>query len=162
MLKFYKSDTYRAGNSIGYLIRRAGNLMTGRVEDSFAGHDITFAQWLVLMNLRDGLASNAAEIARGMCHDTGALTRVIDQLVQRGLIERTRSLEDRRTVVLTLTDAGLRTVNGLVPMVVGLLNGALADFTTEEAHTLTRLLGKLVDGISAFPHGEAKQLEPLL
>jgi DNA-binding MarR family transcriptional regulator len=159
LLEFYKPETYRARDSIGYLVRRAGNLMTGRVEDAFAGHDITFAQWLVLMNLRDGLASTAAEIARGMCHDTGALTRVIDQLAGRGLIERQRSVEDRRTVELKLTDEGLRTVNSLVPTVVGLLNMALSDFTPEEAQTLTRLLAKLVDGISAFPTVDAEQLE---
>ncbi len=148
--------------SIGYLVRRAGNLMTGRVEAVFSKHEITFAQWLVLMNLRDGMASTAAEIARGMCHDTGALTRVIDQLAGRGLIERHRSIEDRRTVELKLTDEGLRTVNALVPTVVCLLNTALSDFTQEEAQTLTRLLEKLVDGISAYPTVDAEELEPQL
>ena len=160
MLKFYKSETYGVRGSIGYLVRRAGNLMTGRVEAVFSKHEITFAQWLVLMNLRDGMASTAAGIARGMCHDTGALTRVIDQLAGRGLIERHRSAEDRRTVELKLTDEGLRMVNSLVPTVVGMLNMALSDFTQEEAQTLTRLLDKLVDGISAFPVVDAEQLEP--
>ena len=161
MLKFYKPDTYRAGDSVGYLVRRASNLMTGRVEGAFAHHEITFAQWIVLMNLRDGLASTAAEIARSMCHDTGALTRVLDNLEQRGFIERTRSREDRRTVELKLTDDGRRTVNALVPMVVGLLNTALADFTENEARDLTRLLAKLVDGIQAAAHADAEHLEPL-
>jgi DNA-binding MarR family transcriptional regulator len=113
------------------------------------------------MYLRDGLANTAAEIARGMCHDTGALTRVIDQLEQRGFIERSRSLEDRRTVELSLTEEGARTVNALVPTVVGMLNATLADFTENEARELTRLLGKLVNGIQAATQADAKQLEPL-
>src|ERR1700735_437031 len=159
MSSFYNAKTYKARDSVGYLVRRAGNLMTTRVEAAFADHEITFAQWLVLMKLRDGLATTAAEIARDMCHDSGALTRVIDQLAQRGLIERTRGQEDRRTIRLTLTEEGLRTVNGLVPTVVDLLNMALVDFTNDEASTLTRLLKKLIDGVDAVPAGKAEELE---
>jgi DNA-binding MarR family transcriptional regulator len=162
MLSFYDPKTYKARDSIGYLVRRAGNLVTTRVEDAFSHNEITFAQWMVLMKLRDGLANTAAEIARDMCHDSGALTRVIDQLAQRGLVERHRSLSDRRTVELKLTDAGLKTVNGLVPTVVGLLNTALADFSHDEASTLTRLLKKLIDGVGNAPMSKAEYPEPEL
>jgi len=161
MSPFYDPKTYRARDSVGYLVRRAGNLMTTRVEAVFADHEITFAQWLVLMKLRDGLATTAAEIARDMCHDSGALTRIIDQLAQRGLLERQRGQGDRRTITLTLTERGLETVNGLVPMVVGLLNMALVDFTHDEASTLTRLLNKLIDGVNAVPDLTAEELEHL-
>ncbi len=161
MSPFYNPKTYKARDSVGYLVRRAGNLMTTRVEAVFADYEITFAQWLVLMKLRDGLATTAAEIARDMCHDSGALTRIIDQLAQRGLIERQRGQEDRRTITLTLTERGLETVNGLVPTVVGLLNMALVDFTDDEASTLNRLLNKLIDGVSAVPDLTAAELERL-
>jgi DNA-binding MarR family transcriptional regulator len=159
MSSFYDPETYRSRDSIGYLVRRAGNLMTTRVEAAFADHEITFAQWLVLMKLRDGLATTAAEISRDMCHDSGALTRVIDQLAQRGLLERQRSKEDRRTIILSLTDRGFETVNGLVPTVVELLNMALVDFTYDEASTLARLLNKLIDGVNQVPAVKAEQLE---
>jgi DNA-binding MarR family transcriptional regulator len=151
MADFYTPETYTVRGSVGYLIRRARNLMTARVEAEFNAHEVTFVQWIVLMQLRDGLASTSAELARDMCHDSGALTRVLDQLEQRGLIERHRNRADRRTVELILTDAGLATVNSLVPTVVGLLNGALADFTPDEARTFTRLLNKFIDGVSAEP-----------
>ena len=155
---FYTPENYTVRASIGYLIRRARNLMTARVEAEFDRHEVTFVQWIVLMQLRDGLASTSAELSRDMCHDSGALTRVVDQLEQRGLIERRRSRADRRTVELTLTDAGLATVNALVPTVVGLLNGALADFTEDEARTFTRLLNKFIDGVSAET-APSKELE---
>jgi len=159
MSSFYDAKTYKARDSVGYLVRRAGNLMTTRVETAFADHEITFAQWMVMVKLRDGLATTAAEIARDMCHDSGALTRIIDQLAQRGLIERTRGQEDRRTIALALTKEGLRTVNALVPTVVDLLNMALAGFTAEEAATLNLLLNKLIDGVAAVPANKAEQLE---
>lgn len=150
-MSHYSAATYRARSSIGYLVRRAGNLMVSRIEAKFASHEITFVQWLVLMYLRDGLAMTAAEICREMCHDSGALTRVIDQLSDRGLIERRRSTEDRRVVELFLTDAGRRTVESLIPLVVDNLNLVLEGFSATEVETLTRLLTKLVAAIQALP-----------
>ncbi len=147
-MSYYSPDTYTACNSIGYLIRRARNLLTASIEAAFAPHEITFVQWTVLMYLRDKLGNTAAEISRDMCHDSGALTRVLDQLAQRGFIERQRSLTDRRVVTLHLTEAGRRMVESLIPMVTGPLNTALAGFTRAEADTLTRLLVKFVDGIA--------------
>jgi DNA-binding MarR family transcriptional regulator len=145
---FYTPENYTVRASVGYLIRRARNLMGARVEAGFDRHEITFVQWILMMQLRDGLANTAAELSRDMCHDSGALARVVEQLEHRGLIARQRSQADRRTVELILTDAGLTVVNALVPTVVGLLNRALADFTPDEVRTFTRLLNKFIDGVS--------------
>jgi DNA-binding MarR family transcriptional regulator len=156
----YSPATYKARTSIGYLVRRASNLMVPRIEAAFARHEITFVQWLVLMYLRDELARTPAEICRELCHDSGALTRVIDQLSERGFIERRRSTEDRRSVELFLTEEGRRTVESLVPPVVGCLNAALESFSAEEVGTLTRLLTKLVDALPATPKSrESSQME---
>ena len=158
-MRYYSTDTYTAQNSIGYLVRRASNLLTSRVETTFAGFDVTFMQWVVLLHLRDKVAITAAEIGRSIGHDSGAMTRLVDNLVQRGLVERCRSSQDRRIVALSLTDQGRRTVGALAPPVVDCLNQAVAAFTREEADTLTRLLTKLVDGISA---AETKSAAPEL
>jgi DNA-binding MarR family transcriptional regulator len=149
MSAFYTPESYTVRGSIGYLIRRARNLMSARVEHEFDAKQITFVQWILLMQLRDGLASTAAELSRDMCHDSGALTRVIDNLEQRGLIERRRAVTDRRVVELKLTDAGIAMVNSLVPTVVGLLNASLAGFSDDEARDFTRLLNKFVDNVAA-------------
>ena len=92
-----------------------------------------------------------------MRHDSGALTRLIDQLEARALVQRERSREDRREVQLRLTDAGRETIAALLPKVVEKLNFALRDFSRAEAAELNRLLNKLIaslDGARAEP-GEA-------
>ncbi|HLG85704.1 MAG TPA: MarR family transcriptional regulator [Alphaproteobacteria bacterium] len=141
---YYSAKAYRARSSIGYLIRRAHNLLMPRVEGAFAEHEVTFTQWVIMMYLRDGLATTAAGICRDIFHDSGALTRAIDQLEQRGFIQRRRSTQDRRTVELILTPEGAGIVESLIPLVVGCLNRALAGFTHDEIDTLSRLLTKLV------------------
>ena len=144
MIKHYKPEGYRARTSIGYLIKRAQGLMSESLDVAFAQQDFTFMQWVVLMTVRDGLAVTATDICRDYRHDQGALTRVIDQLETRGLLERQRSAEDRRVVQLSLTDKGRETVESLIPLVVERLNTALDGFTVEEVSELTRLLWKLV------------------
>ncbi|PTU33005.1 MarR family winged helix-turn-helix transcriptional regulator [Stenotrophobium rhamnosiphilum] len=147
MHKHYQPEGYRARTSIGYLIKRSHSLMSECLEVAFAQKDFTFMQWVVLMTVRDGLAVTATDICRDYRHDQGALTRVIDQLETRGLLERQRSTEDRRVVQLALTEQGSKTVESLIPVVVERLNTALDGFTVDEVGELTRLLGKLVSRV---------------
>lgn len=146
-MQHYQPETYQARSSVGYLIKRAHALLVDHLEVALAGSGFTFTQWVVLMYLRDGLALNAADLCVKLRHDSGALTRVIDQLEARGLVVRERSREDRRAVQLRLSDEGMKTVVSLVPAVVEKLNFALRDFSRDEVSELTRLLTKLVHNV---------------
>jgi len=139
----YRADTFHLQESIGYLIKRTHRLMLERVQERFASHGYTFQQWVVLMNLRDGLARTIADLSRTLSHDSGAMTRLIDQLEQRGLIERRRSAEDRRVVELYITPAGVRDLEAMIPISVGLLNDLLDGFTREEVKQLKGMLRRI-------------------
>jgi DNA-binding MarR family transcriptional regulator len=139
----YQASTYKAQNSIGYLIKRAHSMMLDVLEQVFADQGFSYIQYVILSWLRDGIAVNPKDICVQFRHDSGALTRVIDQLADRGLLERVRRDRDRRKVELQLTEAGRKTVEALIPHVVEKLNLALADFSTEEVQEFLRLLLKL-------------------
>jgi DNA-binding MarR family transcriptional regulator len=132
---------------VGYLLKRAHALLIDQLGAAVAGGEITATQWVVLMYLRDGLAINASDLCSQLRHDSGALTRVIDQLEARGLVQRERSRADRREVQLRLTDAGIQTVASLLPKVIDKLNFALRDFSRAEASELNRLLTKLISSL---------------
>ena len=138
----YHASTYRAQSSVGYLIKRAHSLILDALEPVFEAHGFTFVQYQVLAWLRDGIAVNPKDICAQFRHNSGALTRVIDQLAERGLLERSRRDRDRRKVELDLTPAGREVIESLVPLVVEKLNLALADFSSEEVQELMRLLLK--------------------
>jgi DNA-binding MarR family transcriptional regulator len=139
----YQAATYRAQDSVGYLTKRAHSLMMDTMEPMFEARGFTFIQYVILSSLRDGIAVNPKDICLQFRHDSGALTRVIDQLAERGLLERVRRDRDRRKVELQLTPAGRETIEGLIPLAVEKLNLALAEFSTAEVHELRRLLVKL-------------------
>lgn len=139
----YQVATYRAQDSVGYLTKRAHSLMLDTLEPVFEARGFTFIQYVILSWLRDGIAVNPKDICLQFRHDSGALTRVIDQLAERGLLERVRRDRDRRKVELQLTPAGRETIEGLIPLVVEKLNLALAEFSVAEVHELRRLLIKL-------------------
>ena len=141
----YTPETFTARNAVGYLLRCTLNLMQPRMEALFTDHEFTFVPWCVLMQLRDGLANRAADISRNLNHDSGALTRVVDQLEGRGLLERTRSTEDRRIVELALTPEGRRAVDASIPLVVDHINRVLADFSREEIDMMVSMLKRMID-----------------
>jgi DNA-binding MarR family transcriptional regulator len=155
-MQYYQADTYQAQDSIGYLIKRAHLLLVDRLEMVIEGSGLTFTQWVVLMYLRDGLALNATTLCAKLRHDSGALTRVLDQLEMRGLVARERSREDRRAVALRLTDAGLAVVESLVPRVVEALNFALRGFSRAETLQMIHLLGRLISNCEVAEQAEAR------
>jgi DNA-binding MarR family transcriptional regulator len=139
----YKVAGYRAQSSVGYILKRAHSMMMDIMEPELEARGYSFIQYVIMAWLRDGIAVNPKDICLQFRHDSGALTRVIDQLVARGLVERSRGERDRRTVELQLTKTGFDAIEGLLPLVVDKLNMALADFSAAEVKELMRLLLKL-------------------
>jgi DNA-binding MarR family transcriptional regulator len=66
----------------------------------------TFAQFRVLAQLRGQPMSNR-ELAEATGSSIPAMSRMVESLVKKGLVERRLDTADRRQVVLTLTSEGL-------------------------------------------------------
>jgi DNA-binding MarR family transcriptional regulator len=143
--QYYQPQTYLSRDSVGYLIRRLYTLLLARFEGALAQADFTLTQWIVLIQVRDGLARTASDIANDLGHDSGALTRVVDQLERRGYLQRSRSTKDRRVVELKLTPAGRAIIDELLPLVVDHTNTALAPLSKSEFVQLRSYLVRLLD-----------------
>src|SRR3954471_16971815 len=139
----FNAKSFHLRDSVGYLVKRAQRLMRDRIESEFASQGITFQHWVVLMHLRDGLATTTAGLCQELRHDSGAMTRLIDQLEERGFIGRRRQEADRRIVDLELTPAGKKMVESLIPLAVETLNAALSGFTKAEVQQMQTLLRKI-------------------
>jgi len=143
-MSHYDARTYSPRASIGYLMRRGAALMRDQLELALAQHGFTFAQWVTLVLVRDDATRTPGDLCRELHHDTGAFTRILDQLEERGFLKRQRSDADRRVVQLRLTAAGRKATDTMLPVVVERLNGALEGFTAAEVAMLTGLLNRLI------------------
>ncbi|VUD69185.1 HTH-type transcriptional regulator SarZ [Thalassocella blandensis] len=146
----YDPATFSSQSSLGYLLKINHSLMHDFADKVFTDHDVSFIQWIVLLKLQEGTALTASDLCRRMFHDNGAITRMLDQLEDRGYLIRQRSQEDRRVVELKLTDAGNDKVNELTPQVVTKLNDLLTPFSSEEFSEFMRLLEKLKSTLQDF------------
>jgi DNA-binding MarR family transcriptional regulator len=132
------------GDAIGHQVFSVMTLMRREVEARMAEHGLTDAQWKPLWMLRAGRASTAIELAREMDVDAGAVTRMVDRLEAKGLIERVRSDEDRRVVNLRLTRAGETAADKVPHVLAAVNNDFLRGFSESEWKQLRKLLARLV------------------
>lgn len=84
--------------------------------------NLTMNQWVVLKILFLKRANTASRIANIMNTDGASITRNLDELENRGLIERDRQMDDRRVIHLNITNKGLQTAEKLLAAYAQLLN----------------------------------------
>jgi MarR family transcriptional repressor of emrRAB len=107
---------------------------------------LAFSSYVTLVSLY-GLPEGQANPSE-LCLCTGEtranMTRICDELVARGLMDRVTSLEDRRRVDLTLTDKGRVLLEAVMPDLRGRLSQLLSVFSEDEKGQLENLLLKLM------------------
>ncbi|WP_329191855.1 MULTISPECIES: MarR family winged helix-turn-helix transcriptional regulator [unclassified Streptomyces] len=91
---------------LGYWLRRLSDEVHGRFERELVEHGVTVSQWAVLITVYRGDAATTREVARYVDIDPGAVSRLVDRLVAKGLMTREPDPTSRRTLRLALTDAG--------------------------------------------------------
>lgn len=142
-MKFYDGKSYAPEQSIGHLMKRIMLLMQRHVERRLAAHDLTSAQWVPLWLVSLGQADTAQALTAAVNMDAGAMTRLLDRLEAKGLLERERSQDDRRVVRLKLTDAGRDVVRHIPGVLAEVNNEALAGFTKDEFKVLIAMLTRM-------------------
>jgi DNA-binding MarR family transcriptional regulator len=141
---YYTLESLEANQSLGFLIKRCGIVMTQIAERRFESQPISFTQWMVLIWLVQRPHASPSELSAHLGHDMGALTRVADELERNGMVRRERSQHDRRAVELAITPDGRRQALAGKRIMVGLLNELVAPYSHTEVDILISLLQRLL------------------
>ena len=91
--------------------------------------------------------------------DRTTMTRIVDQLVARGLAERTTSSTDRRQVVLRLTDAGRETYTRALRAIDTVNRAALAGMPEEGLRAMARTQQAILENLAPSPEQARRLLE---
>ena len=155
---FYRPESYRAEESVGYMMKRILASISQSVESSLCEPGSpTYPQWIPLHKLHMGLATTVAELARECQLDTGAMTRLLDRLEAKGLCRRVRSQSDRRVVNIELTDEGRAAAQEVPHFLARVQNEYLAGFTREEWEELKSYLRRILDNAQAISGREERK-----
>lgn len=88
-------------------------------------------------------ARNMTSVARSLEVTTGTLTIAINSLVKKGYVDRVRSEEDRRVVLISLSEKGRRAYLHHRRFHEQMIDSVVAELTEEEQRVLEKALAKL-------------------
>lgn len=144
-MKHYNRDNFQLLQSVGFYITRARNLTGMELDDALSPLDITSQQMGILLSVARDIANTPYELSKLLGIDTGLMTRTLDKLELKGLLVRSRSLEDRRVVNLELTAKGTDIANQVPDIAAEVLNNRLQRFSPAEFQEFLRLLKKFAE-----------------
>ncbi|MEO6227473.1 MAG: MarR family transcriptional regulator [Thermomonas sp.] len=135
---------------MGLLFRQVRDAMWARMADELArsGHELTFSQYITLKKLAAGTAG-ASDLARAAELNPGAMTRLLDKLEAKGLLAREADPADRRALHIHLTDSGRAIWRDIDQCGMRVRDTALSGLSDSERNTLTALLERVRDNLTA-------------
>lgn len=125
-------EPIKAANFPCWLMRIISTVVRAEVDRRMEPLGLTQAQWIPVLRLGSGEAQTAADLARSTLQTPGAMTRLVDRLVDKGIIERERSSDDRRVVHLRLTAEGMQAAAQVPDIVKSVNHAALSPLSPEE------------------------------
>ena len=148
--EFYLPGSYQPEESTAYLMRSILVELAEQIDRELEPFALTSAQWLPLFKLHLGQANTATALARECRMDCGAMTRMLDRLEEKGLVQRVRSAQDRRIVHVELTPEGRTTAQRIPDALCRVQNAYLHGFHPHERDELLSLLRRVFHNAQAF------------
>jgi DNA-binding MarR family transcriptional regulator len=95
---------------LAYLLASAHRQMRIGIAQSIADEDVNEEHWRILEVVADEQGHSMGELAEKVLLNNPALTKNIDKLVSRGLVQRAQDERDSRKVLVYISDRGLEMV----------------------------------------------------
>src|SRR6202044_2197591 len=113
----------------------SSRLLRNYIDHRAKSRGSTRAQWIVLFRLRDQEGLSQVDLADVLELQPISLVRLLDRLVEHGLLERRHDPKDRRANKLFLTAAGRQLVDDLDSLRASIAEDVLQDVATESIQT---------------------------
>ena len=128
----------------------SSRLLRNHIDHRAKGRGTTRAQWIVLFRLREQEGLSQVDLADVLELQPISLVRLLDRLVEHGLLERRHDPKDRRANKLFLTKAGRQLVDDLDSLRASIAEDVLQDVPTDRIQTSLETLRDIKDRIKSF------------
>lgn len=129
-------------------ISKASRQLDAEMRNSLAHVGLTKEEFKVLVQLHAGPQTHGA-LCRQLEVSTGAMTNRLDKLERAGLVSRSEDPNDRRGVMLTLTQSGAERLDAYIDLGAHRERQLLEGLSRSDKRQLNELLTKLVDSLDA-------------
>ena len=136
-------------NAYSFLLERTARRVKQYAQYQFNCREfgITVDQWSILKNLKQHADLSQKELAEYCGKDQPTLTRIVDVLVRKNLVERKANPSDRRSFVVHLTPEGEKKIRTLGTHVGEIRMQAWKNLNEEDFEHLKRILNTIYDNL---------------
>lgn len=129
---------------LSYLLSHAAHLVAREFHAHVESMGFSVPVWRVLATLSDGDGMPVGDLARITLYKQPTLTRIIDRLESDGIVRRAADSEDRRRVLVYITDKGRSLVSRLLQDAKNHESAILQGYTDQEIALLKQALRTLI------------------
>jgi len=129
---------------LAWLLASAHRQMKLGIAQSIADEDVNEEHWRILQVVSDEQGHSMGELAEQVLLNGPALTKNVDRLVSRGLVQRAQDAQDSRKVLVYISDRGLEMVGRLKRSVDAHHEAIEEALGPRNSKQLTRLLERLI------------------
>ena len=138
----FESEYHKASINLVF----TGSWFLSKVSKRLREFEISQQQFNILRILRGAnKALSVKELANRMLDPASNASRLVDKLLEKGLVERKISKKDRRQVEVLITSKGLEIVNRASVVVRAIVEQIFSNLKEDEAKELSRILDLLRD-----------------
>jgi len=133
-------------DSLGFILNNAGRKVSQLLSLRFQPFEITTEQWTLLNRLIEEDGISQKDLAKRVEKDQTNVTRILNQLERKGLVERETNTQDKRSFLTFVTEKGKKLNETLIPIenqvVTSVLEGLPESQIKELAKTLIYITKK--------------------
>jgi DNA-binding MarR family transcriptional regulator len=130
----------------GRLVQQVARELSTALDRQLAPFDLT-AQQAALLLRAARQETSPSQLKALLGTDTAGMTRLLDRLEAKGLLKRRRHPDDRRSIVIELTDETRALIPRVAPIFKRVNGQLLAGFTEPEVAQLTTTLQRMLDNL---------------
>jgi len=102
----------------GFLLRCASNIADSSYYKQVGNAEITPRQLAVVLSLRNGGPMTQAALSAVTRMDRSTINEMVPRMIERNLISKSNSPDDKRAIHLSITSHGLQTLKGVLPATI--------------------------------------------
>ena len=137
-------STYQLIDSFGSIVEAYGRMRKVLAEELEESDQLSLSWFEVLLRIsRSGGQMKMADIANQIVVTTGGITKMMDKMVEQGLISRNPCSEDRRVVWACITDKGKKVFEKALISHNKSLKKHLSGLSETELNSIKKIINKL-------------------